>query len=92
MTILTLLDSNKSIFFPHDCKNQILVIDYDHKAEVAGISIYESLSSVRYKLSLWQKIKSCFQILLNGSPFYDQLNLNKKQLKELYTFLAGLSL
>lgn len=92
MSTITLLDINKTIFIPCDCRNEILVIEYDHELKIADMSIYESISSFKNKLSLWQRIRYSMRTIIYGRPYGDQLILNSKQLKELQCFLSTLDL
>jgi len=44
------------------------------------------------QMSLWQRIRYCYQILVYKKPYADQMVLDKNQLKDLQKFLNGLSL
>lgn len=92
MSTITNLKTNKTLFIPCDCRSEILVIEYDHELKTADLSIYENRISYTNKLSLWQRIKYCYQILIYKKPYTDQILLNLKQLKELSLFLSGLDL
>lgn len=92
MAVLTILDSNRTVFIPCDCKEEILVIDYDHAIKMADVAIYESRRTLMYKLSLWQRIRYSWRVLVYGKPYGDQLVLSNKQLKELKSFLSELDL
>lgn len=92
MSVLTILDSNKTVFLCCDCKNEILMIDYDHELKIADFAIYEHRPSVTHKLSLWQRIRYALRTLIYGKPYGDQMVLGHKQLKELHSFLGGLDL
>jgi hypothetical protein len=88
----TNLIANKTLYISCDCKSEVLVIEYDHEYKMADIAIYESRIGHIHKLSLWQRIRYCFQILVHKKPFTDQMMMNDKQLKDLKTFLNSLGL
>ena len=90
MGSITNLKENKTLFIPCDCQSEIIAIIYDHDIKMADISIYETMNSFRYKLSLWQRIRYCWQILVYKKPYADQISLNIKQLNELAKFLFSL--
>lgn len=90
MGSLTNLKINKTFFIPCECKNQILSIEYDHLSNTAHLVIYENQASYRNKLSLWQRLKYCYQIAVNKKLYADQISLNKNQLKDLEKFLNTL--
>ena len=92
MGSITNLKENKTLFIPCSCKSEVLVIEYDHDIDMADFAIYENLSNYKNKLSLWQRIRYCYQILVHKKPYADQIMLDKKQLKDLQKFLNGLSL
>lgn len=92
MASLTNLETNKTFFIACDCRNEILMIEYDHEYSMAELAIYEHYAGFRYKLSLWQRIKYCWQVLINKKPYTDQISLNKNQLIDLKSFLLSLDL
>ena len=92
MGTLTNLKENKTLFIPCDCGSEILMIEYDHEIKIANFAIYEHPVAYKSKMSLWQRIRYCYQILFNKKPYADQTSLNKKQLKELRAFLSLLDL
>lgn len=92
MGSITNLKENKTLFVPCSCKNEILAIEYDHKLHIAELAIYEHYIGYRHKLSLWQRLRYCYQVLLNKKPYADQITLDDKQLKDLQKFLSGLNL
>jgi hypothetical protein len=92
MGSVTNLKENKTLFIPCDCRNEILAIEYDHEIEVADLAIYESSIGYKHKLSLWQRLRYCYQVLVNKKPYADQITLNKKQLKDIVVFLKHLGL
>ena len=92
MGSITNLKTNKTLFIPCDCKNEILAIEYDHEWKIAELAIYEHYIGYARKLSLWQRIRYCYQILVNKKPYADQIALDKKQLIDLLNFLKHLNL
>lgn len=92
MGSLTNLKENKTIFIPCLCKSEILVIEYDHEWEIADLAIYEHYIRHHNKLSLWQRLRYCYQVLFNKKPYADQITLNKEQLKDLQQFLIEINL
>ena len=92
MGSVTNLKENKTIFIPCSCKSEILVIEYDHELDIADLAIFEHYTNYSNKMSLWQRLRYCFQVLVYKKPYSDQMVLDKKQLKDLQKFLSGLSL
>lgn len=86
---LTNLKTNKTIFIPCDCTQEILYIEYDHELKLADLAIFSSINSVLSNMSWCQKIKYIWKVLVNHTPYTDQIILNKKQLKELKDFLSS---
>ncbi len=82
----------KTLFIPCSCKSEILVIEYDHEIELADLAIFEHYTNYSNKMSLWQRLRYCFQVLAYKKPYADQMVLDKKQLKDLQKFLNGLNL
>ncbi len=92
MGSVTNLRENKTIFIPCSCKSELLVIEYDHTINMADVAIYENADSYSHKMSLWQRLRYCYNVLLRRKPYADQMVLDKKQLRDLQNFLNGLSL
>jgi hypothetical protein len=88
----TNLKENKTLFIPCDCRSEILMIEYDHNIKMADFSIYQDYASFRYKMSLWQRLRYCWQVLWYKKPYADEILLNNKQLLDLKTFLSSLNL
>lgn len=78
-----------SIFIPCDCTGEILKIEYDHDSGLADLCIYTS-GAYANKMSLWQKLRYIWQVLVYSKPFGDQMVLRAKQLKELKRFLISI--
>jgi hypothetical protein len=92
MGSVTNLKENKTLFIPCSCKSEILVIEYDHEIDLADLAIFEHNTNYSNKMSLWQRLRYCFQVLAYKKPYADQMVLDKKQLKDLKEFLNELSL
>lgn len=88
----TNLKENKTLFIPCDCRSEILMIEYDHDIKMADFGIYQHYAAFRYKMSLWQRLRYCWQVLWHKKPYADEIILNNKQLLDLKTFLSGLDL
>lgn len=80
-------DQSRITFVLCDCRSEVLVIDYDSDCQIADFSMYENFASYSNKMSLWQKIRYMYKVIFTGSPYADQIILNKKQLKEIKDFL-----
>jgi hypothetical protein len=92
MGSITNLRENKTLFIPCDCRSEVLMIEYDHYIQMADLAIYQSDAAYRAKMSLWQRIRYCWQVLIHKKPYADEMMLNNKQLKELKVFLSTLDL
>lgn len=92
MGSVTNLKENKTLFIPCGCKSEILVIEYDHELNIADLAIYQTDIASRSRMSLWQRIRYCWQILWHKKPYADQIMLDSKQLIELKSFLSSLDL
>lgn len=89
---VTNLKTNKTLFIPCDCRSEILMIEYDHDIKIADLAIYENALSFSHKMSLWQRIRYCYRVLIYKKPYADQITLNHKQLLDLKSFMNGLEL
>ena len=92
MGSVTNLKENKTLFIPCSCKSEVLVIEYDHEWNIADLAIFENYTNYSNKMSLWQRLRYCFQVLVYKKPYADQMVLDNKQLKDLREFLNGLNL
>lgn len=92
MGSITNLKENKTLFIPCSCKSEILMIEYDHKHSIAELSIYENYIGYNNKLSLWQRIRYCYQVIFCKKPYADQITLDRNQLKDLKRFIDSLDL
>ncbi len=92
MSILHNLKTNKTLFIQCSCQSEVLVIEYDYEINMADFAIFGNRSSYEYKLSFWQRMRYCYQVLVNKKPYADQIMLDHKQLGDLKSFLSGLDL
>jgi hypothetical protein len=92
MGSVTKLKENKTFFIPCDCRSEILLIEYDHEIQMADFAIYEHQTAHKSKMSLWQRFRYCWQVLVNKKPYADAIMLNNKQLIDLKNFLDRLDL
>jgi hypothetical protein len=86
------LKENKTLFIPCGCRNEVLMIEYDHDSKIADFAIYQHELSYRYMMSLWQRICYCWMVLVYKKPYADQIVLDNKQLLDLRNFLDTLDL
>lgn len=87
---ITNFAENKVLFTLCDCRSEILVIEYDEEIKMADLAIYEFSHSFRNKMSLWQKMRYCWRVIMNNRPFGDQIMISQKQIKEIKEFLSTL--
>lgn len=92
MGSVTNLKENKTLFIPCGCRSEILVIEYDHEWNMADLAIYQTDRAFRAKMSLWQRLRYCWQVLWHKKPYADEIMLDTKQLLELKSFLSSLDL
>lgn len=92
MGSVTNLKENKTLFISCDCRNEILMIEYDHEIRMADFAIYEHYVGYKNKLSLWQRLRYCWRVLLHKKPYADQMMLTNTQLQDLKEFLYSLDL
>lgn len=78
---------NNTIFYLCDCKNEVLVLSHDYEFNLTDLCIYQSYSN---KLSLWQKFRHIYSILIKNKPYLDQITLNKDQLISLKAFITDI--
>jgi hypothetical protein len=92
MGSITNLKTNKTLFIPCGCRNEVLLIEYDHEWKIADLAIYETDTAFRTKMSLWQRLRYCWQILWYKKSYADQITLDNTQLLDLKNFLNSLDL
>jgi len=83
-------EKNHTKYILCDCRNEILVIDYDIQTQTADLAIYENFASYSHNSSLSQKIRYIWRILYNKYPYNDQIILNQSQIKDLSKFLLDI--
>jgi hypothetical protein len=88
----TNLKTNKTLFIPCGCRSEILMIEYDHEWKMADLAIYETYNAFRNKMSLWQRLRYCWQILWFKKPYSDEMVLDHNQLNDLKNFINSLHL
>jgi len=86
-TLINFPSQNNTIFCLCSCKNEILYIDYDQELKSADLCIYNSPSIY---LSFWHKIRHTYKLWFHGSPYSDQIILDKNQLISLKIFLDSI--
>ena len=80
----TLIAKNERIFTAKcDCGSESLEIVYDEHFYYFCIWKIAKIP----KLSWYQRLKNCWQILLTGSVYSDQLILSKSKMKKLSNFI-----
>jgi transglutaminase/protease-like cytokinesis protein 3 len=82
-------EKNKTTFILCDCRSEVLVLEHDIEYGLTELSIYENMSSYGHKMSLWQKLRYIYQVLVHNRPYSDQIILNQDQLKDLGMFING---
>lgn len=92
MTSITNLETNKTFFVPCDCRSEILMIEYDHETKTADFVIYQTQFAYSYRMSLWQRLRYIWQVLVHKRPYADQTMLSRHQLANLKSFLSTLDL
>lgn len=90
MGSVTDLKKNKTTFLLCDCRSEILVIEYDEELDIADLALYENASSYCSKMSFWQRLRYIWQILWHKKPYADQMQLSRKQILELRSFLNSI--
>jgi len=92
MGSITNLKTNKTVFIPCECQNEVLYIEYDHQLGLADLCLYQNHNSIIIKNSWFSKIRYILKIISTGTIYTDQIVLQKKQLKDLKNFLVSLDL
>jgi hypothetical protein len=87
MTSLTNLKTNKTLFILCSCGSEVLYINYDHELKLADLAIFTSFYG--HKMSLYQKLRYCYNVLFLGKPYYDQIVFSDKELKSLKDFISN---
>lgn len=90
MGSVTDLEKNKTTFLLCDCRSEVLVIEYDEELDIADLALYENASSYSSKMPFWQRLRYIWQILWHKQPYADQMQLSRKQILELRSFLNSI--
>lgn len=70
-------------FVKCDCGSEILSLLYDNEIELLELAVYSNSPF----MSLWQKIRFCWRVLVYGRPYNDQIMINKNKIQDLIKFL-----
>lgn len=79
----------RTIFIKCTCGDELLIVRHDSSLNMIEISVHDS-NIVKNKMTIWQKLRYVYFILRNGQPYYDQIILEKNQIKELSSFLNSI--
>lgn len=82
----TRYDKNQtiSLFSMCDCKNEILYMEYDHEIKLVDVCIFKSGYSTR--MSLKDRFRYIWNVLVTGKPYADQTMLNLEQIRDIKNF------
>lgn len=75
----------KEQFFKCSCSSEILRVSYDEEFGIADFSIYTMLSR---QPTFWQRLRWCWKILIEGSPYGDQVIFEKEGVANLVNYLV----
>lgn len=81
-------EKNKVLFLMCDCKSEVLTVEYDPEIKMADLAIYENQASYLNKMSIIQRLRYAWRVLVMGKPFGDQISIRKDQLKDIKEFLS----
>lgn len=76
---------NKEQFFKCSCSSEILRVSHDEELDIAEFSIWEMQNS--HKAGWRQRLRWCWRILVKGSPYGDQVILDKEGVANLVHYL-----
>ena len=76
----------KEQFFKCSCSSEILRVSHDEELDLTEFSIWEMQNS--HKATLWQRMRWCWRILTEGSPYGDQVVLEKEGVANLVDYLV----
>ena len=65
-----------------DCKTEGILLSEDKEINLMYLSFFQ-YSYNPTKMSLYQKLRYCWQVLIKGEPFDDEIVLNKENSREL---------
>lgn len=72
------------------CDNEVLVARYDGELDMLDLCFFQSQNSFKYNMSFFQKLRYIYNLLKTGSPFTDQIILQRSQILELRSFLNSI--
>jgi hypothetical protein len=74
-------------FYPCDCQGEGVMLSYvDYDDEIASIDLAYFANHPQYvdnRMTLYQRLRWCWQILTKGQPFTDMVILNQATAKQL---------
>lgn len=73
-------------YFKCSCSSEILRVAYDDELEQTEFSIWEMQNT--HKATLRQRLRWCWRILFEGSPYGDQVILEKDGVADLIKYLT----
>jgi len=76
----------KEQYFKCSCSSEILRVAYDDELEQTEFSIWEMQNA--HKATLRQRLRWCWRILFEGSPYGDQVIMEKEQVADLVEYLV----
>lgn len=78
----------KEQYFKCSCSSEILRVAYDDELEQTEFSIWEMQNA--HKATLRQRLRWCWRILFEGSPYGDQVIMEKEQVANLVEHLISI--
>jgi len=82
-------NKNDTLLIICDCKEEILLIDYNKECKIADVCMYRGYNAHSKNRSFWQKIKTIWNLLIKNQQYNDQMVISQDQLKEIYYFLQN---
>ncbi len=80
-------------FLSCSCQSEVLYIEYDKSVEIADLCIYYYCpTSLGAKMSVYQRLRYCWRVIMTGKAFSDQMMMENKQLRDLKKFLDHIDL
>lgn len=70
------------------CYHELLHLDWDEELQLLDMSVWKPYST-DCKLSWRQRLRYCWQILVGGRPYGDQVVLEKQQIADLVDYLMS---
>ena len=82
-------DKKHSAFFTCSCFTHSLSVVWWQGEDEIYFSVWQT-GGVGAKMSFFQRLKNCWKVLSSGTPYEDQLVLDKKTTKDLIKYLSPL--